>query len=111
MTVEPDPIPGCTEHMLLIPCPWCGWRDEREFDYGGSHVEFPKFDNSLKTDVAEWHKAVHLRDNTRGDVRELWYHRSGCERWVVATRNTQTHEFCVPPEFEQNQNSDHSDAD
>ena len=29
--------------MLYIQCPWCGWRDESEFGYGGeAHIERPK---------------------------------------------------------------------
>ncbi|MGE5094790.1 MAG: sarcosine oxidase subunit delta, partial [Betaproteobacteria bacterium] len=28
--------------MLLIPCPWCGPREEIEFSYGGqAHVAYP----------------------------------------------------------------------
>ncbi len=28
--------------MLLIPCPWCGPRDETEFTYGGeAHIVAP----------------------------------------------------------------------
>ena len=28
--------------MMLIPCPWCGPRDETEFHYGGqAHVAYP----------------------------------------------------------------------
>ncbi len=80
--------------MLLIPCPWCGSRDEREFDYGGQHVDYPELNQAGDLPQDAWHKAVHLRDNSRGEIRELWYHRSGCERWISVMRNTLTHQFC-----------------
>ncbi|MGZ5352445.1 MAG: sarcosine oxidase subunit delta, partial [Actinomycetota bacterium] len=39
--------------MLLIPCPWCGPRDEVEFRYGGqAHVAYPADPDAL--DDAEW---------------------------------------------------------
>ncbi|MDQ3577662.1 MAG: sarcosine oxidase subunit delta, partial [Actinomycetota bacterium] len=29
--------------MQLIPCPWCGPREEAEFHYGGqAHVAYPQ---------------------------------------------------------------------
>ena len=39
--------------MLLIPCPWCGPRDETEFRYGGqAGIAYPADPDAL-TD-AEW---------------------------------------------------------
>ena len=34
---------------------------------------------------------VYLRDNPAGVQRELWYHGSGCQAWLIVTRDTLTH--------------------
>ena len=36
---------------------------------------------------------VYLRDNPAGAHRELWYHGAGCQSWLIATRDTRTHEI------------------
>ncbi|MFT5505691.1 MAG: heterotetrameric sarcosine oxidase delta subunit [Gammaproteobacteria bacterium] len=75
--------------MLLVPCPYCGERDQSEFSYGGPEVEFP----SLDADAAEWHQAVHNRNHSSESIKEFWYHESGCESWFVVERCVKTHEF------------------
>ena len=76
--------------MLLIPCPWCGERDESEFTYGGSaERKMPALDG--KADLGDWHAFVHRRDNPKGAHREYWHHTHGCERWLVVERDTVTH--------------------
>ena len=77
--------------MLLIPCPNCGPRDESEFTYGGVCRPLPALDGH--TTAQEWHDALHLRQNPRGAVNELWYHSNGCECWVKLIRDTATHDF------------------
>ncbi len=79
--------------MLLIPCPWCGPRDQCEFTYGGAAVKFPPLDQTPPAARNEWHNAVHVRDNPRGLTRELWYHEAGCECWIEVMRDTLTHEI------------------
>ncbi|MFJ9539079.1 sarcosine oxidase subunit delta family protein [Streptomyces sp. NPDC101225] len=77
--------------MLLIPCPWCGPRDEAEFHYGGqAHVPYPE-DPSALTDE-EWARYLFFRDNPRGPFAERWNHTSGCRRWFNAVRDTSTNE-------------------
>ncbi|MFE7173228.1 sarcosine oxidase subunit delta family protein [Streptomyces sp. NPDC057616] len=77
--------------MLLIPCPWCGPRDEAEFHYGGqAHVPYPQ-DPSALTDE-EWARYLFFRDNTKGPFAERWNHTSGCRRWFNAVRDTSTNE-------------------
>ena len=64
--------------MLLIPCPWCGDREEDEFTYGGdATVRLP----DLEAGPEVWFQAVYLRDNPRGPHDELWHHTAGCRRW------------------------------
>ena len=76
--------------MLLIPCPWCGPRDESEFTcHGDATRTMPPLDGS--TGVETWHAFVHLRDNPEGRHRELWHHGFGCERWLVVERDTRNH--------------------
>ena len=39
-----------------------------------------------------WDDYLHNRDNPAGVTKDLWYHESGCNSWLVVTRNTVTHE-------------------
>ncbi|MGX1099691.1 sarcosine oxidase subunit delta [Amorphus sp. MBR-141] len=73
--------------MFLIPCPYCGTRDQSEYAYGGqAHVARPKDPASL-TD-AEWAEFVFFRDNPKGLFAERWNHASGCRRWFNVLRST-----------------------
>jgi sarcosine oxidase subunit delta len=77
--------------MLLIPCPWCGPRDETEFAYGGqAHIAYPEDPEAL--DDTQWAEFLFLRDNPRGHFAERWYHSAGCRRWFNVVRSTVTHE-------------------
>lgn len=78
--------------MLLIPCPWCGPRDEIEFQCGGqSHVARP----GPYTEISDrdWGEYLHTRDNPRGPHRERWVHTHGCRQWFNVVRHTVTHEI------------------
>jgi heterotetrameric sarcosine oxidase delta subunit len=76
--------------MLLIPCPWCGDRDETEFGYGGqAHVPYPQDPEAL-TD-AQWGEYLFVRDNPKGPFAERWVHSAGCRRWFNVERDTATH--------------------
>jgi len=71
---------------FLIPCPSCGAREAREFDHGGEVLERPgpgAGDDALA-------RYLYVRANRAGPQREWWYHRDGCRRWFVATRDTRT---------------------
>ena len=55
--------------MLLIPCPFCGPRNQVEFTYGGdATVHRPAPD----APEAQWFEYVYIRDNPRGPHDELW---------------------------------------
>lgn len=84
--------------MILIPCPYCGPRDESEFTYGGPRRLFPPLKGQPST--SDWLEALYSPPNPRGEVVELWYHASGCEAWIEVTRDTATHEItkCTPPQ-------------
>ena len=76
--------------MLLIPCPWCGPRDETEFRYGGqAGIAYPA-DPEAASD-AEWADFLFMRDNPKGDFHERWMHSAGCRRWFNVVRSTVDH--------------------
>lgn len=78
--------------MLVIPCPYCGDREETEFHHGGeAHIERPKDPDTL-TD-AEWAEYVFMRDNPKGLLLERWVHEAGCRRWFNMARNTATNQI------------------
>ncbi|WP_026116820.1 sarcosine oxidase subunit delta [Nocardiopsis valliformis] len=78
--------------MQLIPCPWCGPREEVEFHYGGqAHVDYPQNPSALTDE--EWARFVFFRDNPSGPFAERWSHSAGCRRWFNAVRDTRTYEL------------------
>ncbi|MGW1623049.1 sarcosine oxidase subunit delta, partial [Streptomyces sp. NPDC002172] len=78
--------------MLLIPCPWCGPRDETEFHYGGqAHVPYPEDPASLTDE--QWARYLFFRTNPKGPFAERWSHAAGCRRWFNAVRDTSTNEI------------------
>ena len=78
--------------MQLIPCPYCGPREEVEFHYGGqAHVAYPEDPSALSDE--EWARYLFVRDNTRGLFAERWVHALGCRRWFNAVRDTVTYRF------------------
>ena len=80
--------------MLLVPCPWCGERDETEFSYGGeAEVAYPADPAALSDE--QWAEFVFVRDNPKGPFRERWVHTHGCRRWFDLERDTSTHAIHV----------------
>ena len=75
---------------MRIPCPICGERDRREFYYVGD----AKIINRPSPDASEdlWNDYLHNRENPAGVTKDLWYHESGCNSWLIVTRDTVTHE-------------------
>ena len=75
--------------MLLIPCPYCGPRDEIEFRWGGdAHVERP----ALSVSDQAWADYLFLRRNPKGPSRERWLHAAGCRQWFNLVRDSATHQ-------------------
>jgi heterotetrameric sarcosine oxidase delta subunit len=75
---------------VLIPCPWCGDREDIEFKYGGAaQVAYPT-DTELADD-AQWARYVFFRPNPKGAMAERWVHAAGCRRWFSLVRDTVTH--------------------
>lgn len=78
--------------MLLISCPWCGFRDEVEFVAGGEADRVRPHDPAALDDAA-WGEFLFMRRNTKGPQRERWNHAAGCRRWFVVARDNVTNEF------------------
>ena len=73
--------------MLQIECPWCGTRDQEEFQYGGeAHIVRPENPESL-TDT-QWADYLFNRANVKGVHAEQWCHAAGCRRWFNVLRDT-----------------------
>ena len=80
--------------MLLIPCPWCGPRDEIEFRYGGeAHIARPADPEAL--DDAAWAEYLFMRANPKGLIAERWVHSAGCRRWFNLLRDTVSHKILI----------------
>jgi len=78
--------------MLRIPCPYCGIRDQVEFQFGGeSHLSRPAQPDQASD--LEWAEYLFYRKNPRGVHYERWVHGYGCRQWFNLARNTLTHEI------------------
>jgi heterotetrameric sarcosine oxidase delta subunit len=75
---------------VVIPCPWCGEREDIEFTYGGAaQLTYPT--DSENTDDASWAHYLFYRPNPKGEMTERWVHSAGCRRWFNLVRDTATH--------------------
>ena len=78
--------------MHLIKCPWCGLRDQAEFNYrGDATVRRPEMADGAEAMFAY----TYLRENPMGWQTEWWHHAGGCRQWVKVVRNTLTHEIAA----------------
>ena len=78
--------------MLRIPCPYCGLRDQDEFQFGGEgHIKRPG--NPEQVSDAEWADYLFYRENPMGILHERWVHGFGCRQWFNVARDTVTHEI------------------
>jgi sarcosine oxidase subunit delta len=75
---------------MRIPCPHCGERDSREFSYLGG-AERGRPDPNRADALVAFISYVYERDNVAGVQEEFWYHGSGCQAWLVVTRDTKSH--------------------
>ena len=76
--------------MFLIECPWCGVRDETEFNcVGEAHIARPLETEKLSDE--EWADYLFMRNNPKGMHREQWLHAAGCRRYFNAERDTVTY--------------------
>lgn len=81
---------------MRIPCPICGSRDSREFRVLGE-AGATRPDSSIESadadgQIAAFSEYVYRRDSIPGEMREYWFHASGCGGWLIVRRNAVTHE-------------------
>ena len=74
--------------MHQIRCPWCGMRDEAEFQYQGDAGKRRPAEDAGEDAFFDY---VYLRDNPKGWHSEWWHHVGGCRQWVKVVRHTVTH--------------------
>ena len=67
-----------------LNCPNCGKRAVREFTFRREYLKRPESD----ADFSVWADYVYFRENKMGHQTEWWYHRSGCQSWFLAERDT-----------------------
>ena len=78
--------------MHRIRCPWCGARDQAEFQYGGDASVLRPADNAPQQAFYDF---VYTRANPRGWHLEWWHHVAGCRQWLKVVRHTVTHEIAA----------------
>ncbi len=78
--------------MLRILCPYCGLRDQDEFQFGGE-AGIVRPERPEQASDAEWADYLFYRDNRCGVHTERWVHSYGCRQWFLLTRDTLTHEI------------------
>ena len=83
--------------MMLIPCPWCGARNEDEFTCGGEAARRRPTDPDAVDDAA-WNDYLYNSTNHKGVVREWWWHANGCGRWFRIDRDTVSHRIDPVPD-------------
>jgi heterotetrameric sarcosine oxidase delta subunit len=76
--------------MMQIPCPWCGPREQNEFECGGqAHIKRPALPEAVSD--RDWVNYLHVRENPIGVHHERWLHLHGCGQWFHIARDTVTH--------------------
>jgi sarcosine oxidase subunit delta len=70
---------------FMLDCPRCGPRPAPEFAYGGSPGGTAG--GAMLDALSE---ELYFSDNVAGEQLERWFHRFGCERWMVVRRDTRT---------------------
>ncbi|MCB9944952.1 MAG: sarcosine oxidase subunit delta [Geminicoccaceae bacterium] len=78
--------------MHQIRCPWCGVRDEAEFQYKGDATKRRPADGAGEAAFFDY---VYQRRNPKGWHVEWWHHVTGCRRFVKVVRHTVTHRIHV----------------
>jgi heterotetrameric sarcosine oxidase delta subunit len=78
--------------MLLIDCPWCGPRDEKEFLWGGENPSAANRQVHIAADDALADE-LYYRRNICGPTTERWVHWAGCRQWLAVVRDTATHKI------------------
>ena len=76
--------------MLLIPCPWCGQREQYEFAFAGEVDKRRPIRPEIIEDDA-WTDYLFGTSNLRGPARYFICHAQGCGMWFTVGFDTTTH--------------------
>lgn len=79
--------------MMLVPCPWCGFRNVSEFVHHGETTPRPE---PATATPQQWRSYLYERDNPAGWTSEHWYHRAGCRQYFTLERDTVTNQPHTP---------------
>jgi sarcosine oxidase subunit delta len=77
---------------FLLPCPHCGDRPAPEFAYGGTVGP-----GRAAATLDALSEELYFSDNIAGEQLERWFHRYGCERWIVVLRDTRGNRVSEAP--------------
>ncbi|MFC0581953.1 sarcosine oxidase subunit delta [Micrococcoides hystricis] len=75
--------------MILLQCPYSGFRNVSEFVWQGEVLERPDPKTATR---AEWRAYLYNRRAKSGRVQEMWFHRNGSRKFFIAERDTNTNE-------------------
>lgn len=76
--------------MQIFPCPFCGARDEREFQFA-AEADNPRPEPAAEVTDADWAAYLYATTAPRGAAREIWLHLT-CGEYFLMTRDTITRE-------------------
>ena len=80
--------------MPLFSCPFCGPRDETEFQFC-TEAGKARPEPAGEVPAEAWSRYLHFDRNLRGAVREVWLHVT-CGEFFVLERDTLTHAVSGP---------------
>ena len=75
--------------MQLFPCPFCGPRDETEFQFA-TEAGKARPEPAAEVSAERWAKYLYLKNNPKGATREVWLHAT-CGEFFLMQRDTVTH--------------------
>ncbi|MGE0502274.1 MAG: sarcosine oxidase subunit delta [Rhizobiaceae bacterium] len=75
--------------MQLFPCPFCGPRDETEFQFGAEAGK-TRPEPAPDVDPGRWSAYLYGKKNPKGPAREIWVHLT-CGEYFLMERDTATH--------------------
>ena len=78
---------------MIINHPLLGPRDASEFSYLGDASLMQRPNPKSETAAQDFFEYQYLRENSPGEMRELWFHEQGDRSWLLVTRNISTHEI------------------
>lgn len=75
--------------MQLFSCPFCGLRDETEFQFAAEAGK-TRPEPAGEVSAEAWAQYLYMKQNPKGASREVWLH-STCGEFFLMERDTVTH--------------------